>query len=538
MARPNVGYVRNELKLVLGAYELIRDCLAGDREIKRRRELYLPKPNPEDRSPANMERYKSYLQRALFYNVTRRTLAGLVGQVFARDPQVKVPSTLDIVVTDATGSGLSLTQLAKKCMNFVISMGRGSLFVDYPATDGYASRAQIVSGVIRPTITHFAPQDVVNWRQVTIGGITKLSLVVIAEKYIAMDDGFEVKEGPQMRELRLIDAETGSPAVSMATTMTIDEEGYTIEVPPTIKLRYMVQIWQKGTSTDFEVAETYFPTDAQGNYLDYIPFTFVGSENNDPDVDNPPMYDLAILNVGHYRNSADYEESVYMVGQPTPWASGLDKTWVDEVLNGKITLGSRGVIALPKDAHCGILVVPANTLVKEAMDNKERQMTALGAKLVQQSQVQRTATEAGLETVSETSALSTAAANVGAGMQLCLTWAGNYVGAVSDDIDFKLNKEFDLVKMTPQEVTAIVQAWQGNAIATEEMRDALARGGFASMDMNEYLAAIEKQIEIDMQRMNDAVLPGDGEPDLPGGEVPKKPPTTAPITAPKTPVAA
>ena len=59
------------------------------------------------------------------------------------------------------------------------------------------------------------------------------------------------------------------------------------------------------------------------------------------------MYDLAVLNIAHYRNSADYEESCFVTGQPTVWASGLTEAWVEDVLKGELRLGSFGGIPLP-----------------------------------------------------------------------------------------------------------------------------------------------------------------------------------------------
>ncbi|MBL1368232.1 DUF4055 domain-containing protein, partial [Acinetobacter baumannii] len=108
--------------------------------------------------------------------------------------------------------------------------------------------------------------------------------------------------------------------------------------------------------------------------MDEIPFMFVGSHNNDPEIDNPPMYDLAELNIAHYRNSADYEEAVYMMGQPTYWFSGLTKEWIKEVLGGKIQLGSVGGVLLPANSSAGLLQPTPNTMAKEAMDQKENQM--------------------------------------------------------------------------------------------------------------------------------------------------------------------
>src|SRR5688572_7112190 len=104
----NVSFVRPELSKVLALYYLIRDCLAGEPTIKEARTKYLPMPNASDKSPENMARYVAYLLRAVFYNVTRRTLAGLLGQIFMRPPVVKVPASLDVVVKDVDGEGLTV----------------------------------------------------------------------------------------------------------------------------------------------------------------------------------------------------------------------------------------------------------------------------------------------------------------------------------------------------------------------------------------------------------------------------------------------
>src|SRR5574340_1363124 len=117
MTTPNVGFIRREVFLHLTKWRTIRDCLAGQDAIKAAGDKYLPRPNPEDTSEENKNRYKSYLERAVFYNVTHRTLDGLVGQVFMREPVVEMKDEkLNVLLLDADGAGVSLNEQSKKAL--------------------------------------------------------------------------------------------------------------------------------------------------------------------------------------------------------------------------------------------------------------------------------------------------------------------------------------------------------------------------------------------------------------------------------------
>lgn len=460
----NVGYVRDEVQNLLPIWQLIRDCLSGQRAIKQGKDKYLPRPNPTDISEENLKRYEHYVERAVFYNVTQRTLAGLVGHVFQQDPIVELPPLLEPLIADVDGAGITLTQQAKKALQLVLAYGRCGLLTDYPVTDGTVTRAELLAGNIRPTITLFDPQSVINWRTKTIGARSILSLVVIAENYIAQDDGFEIKQGNQWRVLRL-EPETGF---------------------------YRVEIWriEKGRYAE---TERYYPRDAKGNNLTEIPFTFIGPTNNDPNPDLPPLYDLAALNVAHYRNSADYEEACFVVGQPTPYFAGLTQTWVEDVLKGEVHLGSRAAIPLPQGGTAGLLQAQPNTLPKEAMEIKERQMVALGAKLVEQRSVQRTLGEARIDQTTETSILAAATNNVADAYKETLKWAGLFTGDAGE-IHFDISTDFYLGKMTPEERRQLLAEWQAGAIPFEEMRFQLRKEGVAYLEDEEAKDAIAAEM--------------------------------------------
>lgn len=499
-----VSYRRPELRNFLPMYALIRDCLEGQTAIKKQRQKYLPMPNSSNTSKENVSRYREYLARSVFYNFTRHTLNGLVGQVFSREPQVELPPELEIMTEDATGSGLNLKQFAKKCVQNTIAYGRCGIMADYPDTKGAVTRQQLIDGDVRPSLKFFSAEEIINWRTIVRSGKLLLGLVVVSDFFLVSDDGFEQNTQKQLRVLRLVNDSV-----------------------------YTVQLWRWELGGWIQ-KENYTPTDASGKTFDAIPFTFIGPDNNDANPDYPPLYDLSELNVAHFRNSADYEEAAFITGQPTTFVTGLTQEWYEKVLRGSIEFGSRAVIALPEGASAGILQIAANILPKEAMDQKERQAVALGAKLVEQKSVQRTAFEAGLENSAESSTLSSIADNVSEAIELALQWACAFVGADAEKVEFDLNTEFDLTQMSAEDRLQTIKEWQAGALAFTEMRANLRRAGIATLADEEAVAAINEELaafSVDPTKFDGMAAAVTGPGAAPAAKTPIPAPAVSPVPA-------
>jgi len=474
-----VTFIRDDLFNKFPEYDLVNDCIEGGIAVKKKKDFYLPRPDAANTSIANIARYDAYIKRAIFYNVTKRTANGLLGQIFDRSPVVETPKRLENVVTDSSGSGISLEQLSKMACLLNIGCGRLGLFVDFPPRETAVTKAEQEEGNIRPSVAIFDSKSVINWRTKTIGSLTKLSLVVLKESYTVEDDGFKTQQATQYRELRL------------------DEAG-----------NYSVQLWREkeprktdGPSSQFEKFQAaYSPKGGNGLPLRDIPFTFCGSINNEPSIDPAPLYDMAEINIGHYRNSADHEESVYVVGQPTLVISGLTADWFKTTLKGEIPFGSRSGIPLPVGATAELIQMEPNTAAKESMEHKERQMVALGARIVQNREVQRTATDAVLETSSEDSQLVTIAKNVSLAMKWALEWCAVFQGVAETGIKFELNTDFALAKLTGAEISAVIGDWQSEAISWTEMRAILRKAGRTSQTDEEAKAEIEKDSTAAIER--------------------------------------
>lgn len=475
---PNVAWERNELVKIKKQYILIDDCVHGEMTIKGKTVEYLPMPNAEDQSEENIARYQSYLARAVFYNTTQKTLYGLAGQVFTKDPVVELPSQLKPLTINADGMNNNLMQLSKKCMLHILAFGRSGILVDYPTVEEPVSQAELDSGDIQPVIKVYKPWNIINWRTEKRGAKMVLTLVVLREWYEDPVDEFEVQMRPQYRVLQLT------------------PQGYSVSI---YRSKSKVTNRRYGKFDLFE--GPIFPKDSKGNPFKEILFSFVGSESNDEKIDLPPLYDLASINVAHYRNSADYEESCFLVGQPTPVMSGLSVEWVKDVLKGKVVMGSRSAIPLPTGGDAKLLQAEPNSMPKEAMDQKEKQMVALGAKLVEEKVIERTATEANIDKSAEDSILVSSAKNVTSALLWALQKAGEFVGVAAESIKFILHTDFAISRMSSQDRAQLIAEWQGEAISFGEMREVLRKNGVATQDDEKALSEIKKH-RADMPDMN------------------------------------
>jgi len=482
--QPNVAYVRPEVEALLARWAMIRDVLAGEEAVKLHDLVtlesgapslttdlyyrYLPQPNPSVQDAANIERYRQYIERAVFYPVTGRTHDGLVGQAFLRKPVIELPVGLEYLADDCDGAGVGIEAQARKSLGQNLGFGFGGLLTDYPPVPPGMTKAQQEAMNIRPAILLYEPEQVINWRTKVIGSKRVLVMVVLAESYETSDDGFEIKTAPQWRRLLLDD--TGGYVVELYRQATVDGKA------------------------EFQMVPGYpvIPLNSSGQRFAHIPYHPFGAINNDPEPDPAPMYQHAALNVAHYRCSADYFESAYYNGQTTAAVFGITDDWWKDVLKGKLNLGARGGIPLPPGGGIDGYQPGPNTLSYEAMQHIELQMASLGAKLIEQKAVNITATEARQNHASEISVLGTCAVNIASVYTMAINDAAEFVGAEQTG-KFEIDPEFELGSLTAQELQQVVACWKDKAISTSEMRDKLAKAGLATLSIDDFQSEMDEE---------------------------------------------
>lgn len=405
-------------------WKKVRNAVAGDL-ISYLRNVGLNEPDKK----YGEARQAEYEQGAICYNFTKRTLSGMVGSVMRKDPEQIIPDELRYLLTNCDGSGVGLWQHAQDTLMEIDSIGRGGLLVDAPET-GAATAAEQNEGLLNPVIAFYTAENIINWRMKRFGSVNRVVMIVLREvwEYFESDDEFVVKYGEQYRVLDL------------------DENG-----------NYRQRLYKfKSEGGDAEPVETIYPE--LGDQLKgKIPFTFIGASNNDATVDDAPLLPLAELNIGHFRNSADNEESSFVVGQPTLFISPGESMNVDQFTQANpngVKMGSRTGHNIGAGGSAQLIQAEANNLAKQNMLDKEQQAIQIGAQLITPTQ-QITAESARLQRGADTSVMATIARNVSMAYTEALKWVAAMMGLrEGTEIEFKLNMDFFLQPMTAQDRAA------------------------------------------------------------------------------------
>ena len=428
-------------------WQRIRDVLAGSDEVKSRGQQYLPKP-----SGHSDDDYSGYVMRTEFYPATQRTVDGLSGAVFRRDPRVVVPDGNEDMLESITTKGTDFSTFAKSVVREVISIGRYGVLVD------------VRDGENAPFVAGYNAESILNWRVGYIGRSPVLTLVVLQEmqQIVKPDDPFAHDTVVQYRvlSLRLLDDEVNFGA----------DNG---------KLVYVQSIYQEQkneSGKDSIVLINEIVPRKRGEFIDRIPFSFFGAMSLDPIIQKSPILDLVDTNLSHYRTSAELEEGAYFTGLPMYVISGRG---LGEEDAGEFSVGSRTALRLEENGNATVLTVSGDDmgLLKDIMAAKEQRMAVLGARLLedQKAGVEAAATMA-MRHRGENSLLSSMSDTVSRGLKGVLVIMLEWSGVENPEVEVELNRDFTSLQLTGAELVQLTSSYQAGAIGPEVFFKALKDG--------------------------------------------------------------
>jgi hypothetical protein len=405
-----------------------RDFCKGEMAVKAKGRVYLPDDNEKfvnglptgesvagpDADPHKYQRqYFNYLKRATLLAIAQHTRNGLVGMVFNEPPVHDLPVGLEFILENADGSGQSLEQLGKFVVSETIEVGRVGLLVDMPPAKEGASKHDVIEGNIRPRILVYNAESIVDWDEETIGSLTFLSFVKLRECYYDRETSLDDygTEKVRYRILRLTD------------------EGYTHQI-----------VEEDETSPETPILVKMF----KNQKFNFIPFFFVGAENNKPDVDDAPISGIVDVNASHYINTADNEQLNHLYALPTLHLDMGTNSSADRFKEMNPN-GAKLGCGLVTDAGgtAALLQIEANGSLAALIKQKEDQAEKIGARFAGDGNSKDVTAEAArINAAFTTSTLTTVVTNVSEALEAALEAAAMFMGIDAKQVKYKLNTQF------------------------------------------------------------------------------------------------
>lgn len=428
-------------------WELMRVVMYGDDDYNTTAAYdktlidYLPTTFKAD----DKERFAVYAERAVFSNYTENTVFGLRGMATRLEPtEYELPSTIEYLADDWDGNGSDKDQLIKQTITELEVVGRIGGLVDYPQAEEGMSEEQVSQLDLMATFAIYKAESILDWRVQRINGHVKLKMVKLAED---VEDWSDLTTRTTKKQFRVLG---------------IDDAG---------KYYYYL-----ADAEDKPLTDDIYPKTQSGAKWDFIPFCFGGAEDNKSSVDKPPLYSIAKLNLAHYRNSADYEENLFVHGQGTfILDTGLmTNDQVDQAFPNGIKVGARSGIA-GAGFKGAMLQIDASGALPVAMDNKVKSMIQLGADVIRDRSSNETAKAATIDANQRTSKLTTIVNNAENFIIKLHQYATGFMGGDPEQVEIELNKDFYDNTIDPQLLAQMIMLKDDGIIAKSDIRRKLKK---------------------------------------------------------------
>ncbi|QEO58312.1 DUF4055 domain-containing protein [Francisella marina] len=452
-------------------WSMIRDCIIGDKAIKKATTEYLPFPNGAENKKTDDPFYQRYLNLAMFYNVVGRTHDALLGLAFRDKPHIKLAKEIEYLLEDATSTGETLQQFAKQCTSENLAYARCGILVDYPNIEESPTIKQKEENYIRATLQYYSTFNIINWRETKIGAKSMLSMVVLrecVEKEVAGDE-FKVEYEDQYRVLR-IDRDNGN---------------------------YIQEVYNK----DEVLIDIFEPRNAKNQPFKYIPFILVGADCNNSLIDQSPMYDLAVLNIKHYQLYADNAIKMHFQALPSLFIEGVDREDREDI--DQIKLGATSANCIPRDTRAYFLEVSSDSALSQEIKNLEDKMIASGARLLRDS-VQETATTTRIKASTENATLANVINNINEAVKMALDIALEFesTNPKYNDNEFHISTNFSDEEFDAQKLQSLNASYSIGNTPQSAVIDYQKRTGIIGKDKKDEEIIAEIELSNDRELMN------------------------------------
>lgn len=336
---------------------IIDALLGGTSAMRKARERFLPKWPNED-----PEHYEARLAVATLFPAFERTVSVMSGKPFAKPLTYSddMPKQIRQWCEDIDREGVNLdTFAAEMFRTAAVSYGFGGILVESPKALATGNRPPTVreqrEAGMRPYFVRVRHDQILGWRTERINGARVLTQLRILETDTEPDGEFGEKEVQRVRVLT-----PGAWAIYEAPKGPATQSG-------------AWRLVDNGTTS-----------------LPLIPFAPIYGLRKGFMIGNPPLLNLAYLNVKHWQSQSDQDTILHIARVPILFGKGFPDATT-------ITIGSSHAVLAENSEHADLKFVEHNGASidagRQSLIDLEQQMIQTGAELLVKQPGQRTATE-------------------------------------------------------------------------------------------------------------------------------------------------
>lgn len=422
------------------SWQVMRDTIMGEIAVKEAGSTYLPRMEAQERNE-----YAAFLDRAYFYNMTQRTSNGLVGTIFRREPKVKnLPKQYEAELKIIGKDGTSLNTFIRDTANQIFDVGRVGVLLDLDTT-----------GQGTPFLVNYIAENILDWSVVERNGRYVLKEVLLRE----------IEE----------DRETVAPTLRTSSLrykalyrkLRLDDDGVYRQYI------YRTKFFNLSLVVD-EEPEVITPL-RLGVPFDFIPFVFFGSLSNNPQVEKPPLLDIALMNLSHYRSVAQLEHGRFYTALPVYYAhisNSNDK-------GGDYVVGPNVVWEVEGDKSPGIIEFNGQGLMylERALEEKEANISAMGGRMLgtKSTAVAESDNLVKVKEKNEMSLLLNVVTVLNEGFTKLLNWWLFWQNEDNLTASVEVNKDFLFAQIDAREFRAFTMMYQDGIIPIDVLFDILQK---------------------------------------------------------------
>jgi hypothetical protein len=442
LANDSPDYKHPQYAVMRALWQVCRDFVAGTATVRAKRETYLPRHEAEE--PAD---YDLRLKYAVVYNAFARALDALTGLAFQNNPELGAdvgPQTrADWENIDLKGTHGDV--FARRLLLEGLITGYVGLLTDMPPARPNLTLAQERALGVRPYWVMYTAEQIVNWRVGPMDdGQLGLTLLVLDEPVVVPDGAFGQKTIPQFRVFRK-DA-PGAPV--------------------------LWQVWRQEAGKAYTIFEEGVLTNPR------IPFGVgkFGPTTNGAWLDTrPPLYDLAELNISHYRLLTDRRHIMHLACVPilaeigsTPPKPGQQQR----------VIGPGALVQIPNPDGDLKYVEPAGTGLaptREELQDTERRMAQTSlAFLASETRAAETAEGKRIDSAAQNATLSSTIRALEDLLEEALGHHAYYRNETPGSVT--LNRQFEELELTPQMIKVLSDMVAVNQLDLDTFWELLKQG--------------------------------------------------------------